>query len=120
MSVVFVICPPDKTTWHVDRDVFVAALAERWPEADVTVSDRPEDAIPVRWYLRPPRWLDGRFEQAGQAVHLEGDPQLVADHAVWFRGLDPDQPLVFVSDADGELLPLVATTTPKEVLDFIS
>ncbi len=128
ISVPYLLGPPDTTDWCLDRDRFVTALSALWPTADIAVSgsDAPRRFPSVTWSVRNwrddeevPPWLDGSLDRAHQTSSLYGDAGLVAEYVLWFRKLDPDQPLVLIAGDDRGPLALLSTTTDDEVIDFI-
>ena len=126
-SVHCLVGPPDGTDWHVELDRFVMALSNLWPTADIALS-RPgaaEHFPSVTWSVRNwhdeeevPPWLDGSLDRARQTSSLRGDLELVIRYVLWFRKLDPLQPLGLIAD-DDRTFALLSTTTEEEITDFL-
>ena len=127
-SIHCLVGPPGATDWHVDLDRFVTALSTLWPTADIALSgpEAPERFPSVTWSVRNwrdeeevPPWLDGSLDRARQTSSLRGDIELVTRYVLWFRKLDPQQPLALIADNDRGTLALLPTTTEEEVTDFL-
>jgi hypothetical protein len=94
----------ESDAWRLDRDVLVRALAQDWPEAEVTLATPGAAGSEVRdveWrYPSGPGDLEGYAHADGRGVYLEGPLDIVADFVVWYRGLVPaGHQVVFCDDS---------------------
>ena len=116
----------------MELDDFERALRKRWPDAilsrPIPVSDN-EWSGGVQWSLglvpdpssrSAGLWLDAQLNRDGQATALKGHPALIADYTLWLRHWQRGASLVVLSDSEGTLLELTATSTPAEVVAHIA
>jgi hypothetical protein len=62
---------------------------------------------------------DGALDRARQTSSLRGDIALVIGYVLWFRKLDPRQPLRLTAGADRGSFALLSATTEEEITDFL-
>ena len=82
----YFVSPPDRPEWAEDPQAFAAALSEHWPSAEVR--EAAEDST-MALYFELADAL-GALDRDGQAVNVDGEVEVAANVAAWWRARVPD------------------------------
>jgi hypothetical protein len=115
----YFISPPDDTDWSLAPEEFEARLRERWPDAEIRPA--PEGS-PMAFHFTIDvggESLDGAYAADGQTLWIEmGSEDQMAQLAVWFRGLVPeDEELDFADEGLEVEMRLDPSITPEQFLE---
>ncbi|MGA4543528.1 hypothetical protein ACPA54_26405 [Uniformispora flossi] len=111
---------PPADGWSVDRDDLLDRLARAWPRAVVDpIGDaRPGGVRDATWtYAERDLAVEGWLQRPHNAIVLDGDDELVAQFAAWFRKLVPDEiEVVFADEGYWAHVILPPNVTPEDVM----
>ncbi len=92
----YFVSSPDRSDWVEEPAAFAAALRERWPDAEVR--EAPGDSTMGLYFEAG--GASGGLDRGGQAVNVDGEPEVAARVAAWWRQRVPDAvTLVFYDEA---------------------
>lgn len=92
----FLISPVVEPEWAEDPSAFGSSLRERWPEAQIR--EMPDDSTMVLAF--EVAGASGALDREGNALIIEGDLEVAAEVAAWWRTRVPaGVPLVFYDEA---------------------
>jgi hypothetical protein len=81
----------EDATGSIGRDTLRAALERDWPTAELSTESSghtPSEVRAVEWtYTAGPDTIEGRSHIDGTCIYLDGQLNLAAEFAAWFRSL---------------------------------
>ncbi|MER5462656.1 hypothetical protein ABT010_18640 [Streptomyces sp. NPDC002668] len=110
----------DSEKWSVGQDALVSSLTTEWPAAAVRRRELDEGAEvrDVEWEVqRGDEEVEGYTHVDGRCIYLDGNIDLVADFALWYRKLVPKEiEVVFCDDGYSFDVAVDETSTREELV----
>lgn len=95
----YLITPTSASDWKINQIDFIESLKYQWLNIELNLISNSQDFYSLEWTIKSPNKkdrLDGALHRDGQGISLDGNLEICATFAIWFRSLIPfQQPLVF-------------------------
>ena len=87
----WIVSPPERTDWRLDRAELVTLLSRDWPTAQIIDREEPrfqtEDLV---WMIQGADGdLEGSLDVDGNGIYLDGPFGTVSSLAAWLRTVVP-------------------------------
>src|SRR5215471_11539702 len=115
----FFVSPPENPNgWGMEPAALTSEIQRRWP-GTVARTTVPPDFYAREWETTTLRGTgDAGLTADGEGLVLDGDIEVCAELALWFRGLVPSEvPLLFYDESFSANVPVGPNTTVEELVE---